>query len=353
MRNHQTIESKVTILPEIYPKSDEQLSFEGMSEIQNEPEEFEYRILKGHTRTNGSFKSDEALKTEYVRLTDDLIHRITEGIKVEDPDTGEVENKPTDYVIWLDKSARPLSWLTKELWPQLAADKDGNIPAEPEHRFVNIDRNQWASSIDPDGTGITNVGSLDQSIIRSLRSVFLENPNDRAEGLTEHIDEAPAQLDGKQAIIVDEVRSTGRTLTYAKKMFERAFPTANIDTAYWMDETVTLPNGAVGNADLPVWYNDTTETGRGIGNRNIDRSRKSKNRTQRLGAWFLSTGLQRPDPDSTQLRREIHQLADDVKERRILIEPGRTRDEDDYDERVMRFNDVKNLKEFTDKRKAL
>src|SRR5690606_9495645 len=131
MRNHQTIESKVTILPEIYPKSDEQLSFEGMSEIQNEPEEFEYRILKGHTRTNGSFKSDEALKTEYVRLTDDLIHRITEGIKVEDPDTGEVENKPTDYVIWLDKSARPLSWLTKELWPQLAADKDGNIPAEP------------------------------------------------------------------------------------------------------------------------------------------------------------------------------------------------------------------------------
>src|SRR5690606_21821980 len=113
---------------------------------------------------------------------------------------------------WLDKSARPLSWLTKELWPQLAADKDGNIPAEPEHRFVNIDRNQWASSIDPDGTGITNVDSLDQSIIRSLRSVFLENPNDRAEGLTEHIDEAPAQLDGKQAIIVDEVRSTGRTL---------------------------------------------------------------------------------------------------------------------------------------------
>lgn len=332
---------------DITPHSGVQLSFEGMYE----PPRFEYELLKGHKRTDGSFKSDDTLKTEYIRLTDNLIHRMVEGIPVKDLSTGEVTKKPVDYVIWLDKSARPLSWLTRELWPQLAADKDGNIPKQPEHRFVNIDRNQWTSYIDPEGVGQTKVDRLDPSIVRSLRSIFLTNPRDRNTGISDHMDTAPAQLDGKQVLIVDEVRSSGRTLTYAQNLFARAFPTANIATDYWMGETVTK-EGAVGNADLPVWYSDETELGRGVGNRNIDRSRKSSNQTQRLGAWFLSTALRLPDPASAQLRREMKQLAQDAREGKVLIEPSRNRPEEDYDERVLRFNEVESVAEFAEKRIA-
>src|SRR6185436_11400821 len=88
------------------------------------PEEqpFEYELLTGHKRTDGSWKSSEELKTEYVHLTDELIRKMTEGVRVVDAVTGETENKPVDYVVWIDKSARPVSWLTKELWPTLAVD---------------------------------------------------------------------------------------------------------------------------------------------------------------------------------------------------------------------------------------
>lgn len=326
-----------------------QLSFEGMPVPD---ERFEYKLLKGHTRTDGSYKTDEALRTEYVRLTDNLIHTMVEGVDVKNQKTGDVEKRPVDFVVWLDKSARPLSYLTRKLWPIMAMDSHGRIPDEPEHRFVNIDRNQWTSYIDPEGVGRTNVDALDASIIRSLRSIFLKNPNDRREGLTERIDESPSQLDGKQVLIVDEVRSTGRTLSYAQNLFARAFPSANLGTAYWMNEITVLRNGATGNADLPVWYSDTTEYGRGVGNRNVDRSRKSPNSVQRMGAWFLSTAFVGTDPSSVQLRKELRQLARDVKEGNMLVEPSR--DRDDYEERVMRLNnEVQSLDEFTLRRKNL
>lgn len=321
-----------------------QLHFPGMPE----QDEFKYELLQGHRRTDGSYKSTEALKTEYVRLTDDIIKKITDGIKVTNVETGEKETKPVDYVVWLDKSARPVSWLTRALWSQLAADKDGNIAPEPQHRYVNIDRNQWTSTIDPEGIGNSDVSSLDPSIIRSLRSIFLKNPNDRQDGLTDRIEKSPTQFDGKTILIVDEVRSSGRTLQYAESFFKRAFPDANVASTHWMGGLVSK-DGATGNADIPVWYDDKTDLGRGVGNRNIDRSRLSKVRVQQLGAWFLSTANTEPDPKAKQLRIEIKQLAKDAINGNILVEPSR--DREDYDERVLRFNDVEDLDEFTTKRK--
>lgn len=334
-------------MSESYPDNAEQ---EKLFETSEDVAPFEYELLKGHYRTDGTFKSDEELKTEYVRLTDDLIHRMANGIEVTDPVSGEKTTKPVDFVVWLDKSARPLSWLTRDLWPLMARDQDGNIPPQPQHKFVNIDRNQWTSTIDPDGIGSTDVSRLDDTIIRSLRSIFLEKNADRSEGLTDRIDSAPSLFDGKTVLIVDEVRSSGRTLQYAHSLFRRAFPDATVGTTYWMGG-VTVKNGAVGNADLPVWYSDKTDYGRGIGNRHVDRSRLSASTAQRLGAWFLSTPLPEADPKSQQLRVELRQLSEDAREGRMLVEPSRERD--DYEMRALSLNkDIETFDEFLAERKG-
>ena len=78
-----------------------------MPEQESSPD-FHYELLVGHPRTNGSFKSTEQLHTEYVRLTDELVRQVTEGVEVVDPQTGEQTTEKVDYIVWLDKSARPV-----------------------------------------------------------------------------------------------------------------------------------------------------------------------------------------------------------------------------------------------------
>lgn len=311
----------------------------------------EYELLKGHFRTGGSFKTDEQLRSEYVQLTDDLIYKMTEGVSVKDLETGETRIEKPDYVIWLDKSARPVAWLAKDLWPTLAADKDGHLPKMPKFRFVNIDREQWVTQVDPEGVGHMDIDRVDQSIIRSLRSIFVSVPN-KQQGLTEEIDTAPSELDNKTIMIVDEVRSTGRTLDIAEKFFKRAFPTTKVATAHWM-KSLVAKDMAVGNADLPVWYKEKDVQGRGVGNRDEVLSRSSPSRTQRLGSWFLSTRLSDPsDPSSRQLRKELSQLAKDAHDGKILVMPSLDRDADDYEDRAVRLNSLQ-FEEFLKKKEQL
>jgi len=311
---------------------------------------FEYSLLRGHARTDGSLKTDEQLRSQYVELTDKLIHLMTDGIIIFDHKTQEVLTEKPDFVVWLDKSARPVSWLTKELWPVLAPDAQGKVPDMPQFRFVNIDREQWVNTIDPTGTGTMNIDKVDDTIIRSLRSIFVA-PSHKHGELTKDLDSAPTEFDNKTVMIVDEVRSSGRTLEFSQRFFEKAFPTARIATTYWMGSAVMI-DGVTGNADLPVWYKDYTVKGRGVANRDERISQRSKSQTQRLGAWFLSTRLGEPDPASDQLRLELHQLAEDVKNGRMLVVPSSTRDPEDYDERVERFNHM-NFAEFKAKKRQI
>lgn len=313
-----------------------------------------YELLVGHERTDGSFKTSEQLRSQYIELTDELIYTITSGVEVVNNQTGERELRSPDYVIWLDKSARPVAWLTKELWPILAQEEDGSVPGMPEFKFVNIDREQWVNMIDPNGVGAMQVDNIDSSIIRSLRSIFTE-PKYKSEGLTEAIDSSSSLLDNKVILIVDEVQASGRTLNMANSFFKKAFPSANIATKHWMAGQTTkfVPGAgmAQGNADLPVWYKESTVSGRGVGNRNDRLSEQSKSITQRLGSYFLSTRLQGPDPDSRQLRQEIKQLAEDVKINKILVVPSLYRD--DFMDRAVRMNDMANFDEFKDARTKL
>lgn len=330
---------------------------------QESAEQPNYQLLVGHHRTNGTWKSDEQLRTEYIRLTDNLVHDMVQGVQVEDPVTHERTVARPDVVIWLDKSARPISWLLKGcwqndngeevpgLWNLLAADKDGNVPPMPAFRFVNIDRMQWVNAVDPHGEGTIDFDRFDPSIFRSLRSIFVE-PKYKQSGLDESIDTAPSELDGKVVMIVDEVRASGRTLEYAKEFFKRAFPTSKVAGRHWMTGLVLKDVSAVGNADLPVWYKEKSMFGRGVGNREDAVSGKSRSDTQQLGRFFLSTRLpavqlknpvtqeteHKYDPLSATLRNEFRMLSREAYAGSLLVQPSGEREEQDYIERVERYN---------------
>lgn len=303
-------------------------------------DDFKYELLVGHKRTDGSYKSDQQLRMEYINLTDRLIETIQEGVSRKNPETGKIEQQAFDNIIFLDKSARPVSWLVRELWDTLAFDKDGNKTPMPKMNYLNIDREQWIGSVDEEGTGLVDVSHLSPSIVRSLRSIFIM-PNHKSEKITEDIDNAQATIDGKNVLIVDEVRSTGRTMDISRKLLQRAFPTSHFESAYWMGgqaaksvrsssrgKTLTY-----GNADLPVWYKENSELGRGVGNRQVDHLSDNISRTQRLGRWFLSRRFDSIDPESLKLRKEIKHLAASPD---VPIRPSVFRD--DYDERLAALN---------------
>jgi hypothetical protein len=115
-----------------------------------------------------------------------------------------------------------------------------------------------------------------------------------------------------------------------------------------MSGTATSNKGlAMGNADLPVWYKEKDPTGRGVDNRNEGRSQMSASLTQQLGGWFLSVAFKAQDPNSVQLRKEIHHLAQDPD---VLVVPSNQRD--DFAERAEAANGI-SLAEFIQRKKAL
>lgn len=319
------------------------------TEVTQSPEDdqaLQYELFVGHARTDGTPKSSDQLRTEYIRRTDELIRKITDGVEFTDPVTGEKSVESPDFVVYLDKSARPVSWLVKEFWPKLAATPGEPAPEMPQTRYVNIDRQQWVNTVDPGGEGKMDIGLVDESVVRSLRSIFV-GVNDKRGGINSDLDDVPTELDGKSVLIVDEVFSTGRTLTIAKKFFERAFPTTKVAGAYWMSG-IAQKGFAVGNADIPVWYKDKDVTGRGVDNRDERRSQRSSSVTQRLGGWFLSTAFKEADPNSLQLRKEVKQLANDPN---VLIIPSYQRD--DLQERILALNNMQSIEEFTERKQAL
>lgn len=296
-------------------------------------DKFSYQLLTGHARGDGSYKTSDQLRMEYLHLTDRLIHRITEGVEKTNQETGEIYTEPYDSIVFLDKSARPLSWLTREMWQDYAINENGEVHKMPAMKFLNIDREQWLDQVDPLGVGAENIESVNPEIIDSLRSIFVST-NHKRHGL-EDISTAPAELDNQNILVVDEVRSTGRTLSISRKFLERAFPTAHIDGTHWMGSLTAKAGGlSIGNADLPVWYKSDDVRGRGVDNR-ISKPEGVKNITQRLGHWFLSTRFASPDPASLQLRKELKQLVHDPS-----VPKRPSVDRDDYEQRVERLNNA-------------
>lgn len=301
---------------------------------------FRYEILTAGFESNGEWKTGKNLRMDYLRLTDKLTYTITQGIEVTDESTGEKTRRPYSTVVFLDKSARPISHLVRAGWPLFAKDvASGEVPPMPAFKFLNIDRRQWVDQIDPTGSGMMSPDRIHPSFMWSLRSIFLTSEGKKRvqeEGLTEAVEEMSATLDDQTVLVVDETSFSGETLKIATGLMERAFPTAHIKGTYWMDEKIK------GHPRNPRWYDDTTRMGRGVNDRYSDvkdLSPRTEEYYRKFGKWFLSSPHWRVaagirDEGYHQLIREIKELAanPDVP---ILPFAGRS----DFEDRIITYND--------------
>jgi hypothetical protein len=227
------------------------------------------------------------MRAEYITYTDGLISRLAES--------------ETDVAIFLDKSARPVAWLVKELWNTLAPvnKQTGQIMKMPEIKFLNIDREQWGP--------------------------FIGRSEDRT---------------GR----IDEVRTSGDTLKMSEGILKRAFPdAADIEGFYWMPKPAErdTKSGMLISGEVPVWYSDRVVTGRLVANRDENKSANSNSSRQRAGALWLSTNFKgEHDESGRQLKREVKRLAEDFKEHKIpyIHSPIWNSELEPWADRIARFD---------------
>lgn len=271
----------------IFARPSQEALFDLRSDYEQIMDNFEYSML-----------DSPEMRERYVRHTEKLI-------------ATAIENKTTT-MMFLDKSARPVAWLTRALWPMLGVDEDGKNVPMPDMRFANIDREQWEPIVgrteDKDG-GIINIDNVPVRTISQLSDTYKDLDSEE-----------------ERILIVDEVMSSGDTNRIAGGLFRRAFPDADILTTYWMPpELRRLKGGGWINADTPIWYNSRDPHGRLVADRDIKISGMSTSSRQRMGAVFLSTRFDETDTRGVQLREEMYRLGDEVAAGVMPVTPSSQR----------------------------
>jgi hypothetical protein len=195
---------------------------------------------------------------------------------------------------------------------------------------------------------VIDVELIPTEMVTGLRAAYLRRRPSSMGGVWDE----PAFLDGRDIMVVDEVRSSGDTLTIATGLVRRAFPTATVDGAHWMiSSTVSVPGQPKRIAATPVWYRNDTWRGRLVGNR-ADPAHRGHHWRGDLGTLFLSTVPPEPDEAGITLRAEVAALADDHARGRLLARPAPTRADDDHDERIRVLSGRADLAAFTKDRTA-
>ena len=272
-----------------------------------------YNFLKHDYADRCEFESSAELRARYVRYTEKLISEVK---NMADPaaqaDLDGVKDTGVSMV-FLDKSARPTYWLMDELWDLYAPEYK-----KPDIKFANIDREQWqdqTGQMNADtGENDVDVTRLDQSVFEAMRRTY--------RGQT---DPSKSVFDGRKVLVVDETKTTGTTLEIATQMFAKAFPEAKeVTGTHWM----VRPRGDKRTSEVPVWYNHETSLGRGVDDRNIERSLRSNNRTQREGAAFLSVRTETPDHIADGIRQEIHSIREDMLDGTMRFSVAYTADDE-------------------------
>ncbi len=182
-------------------------------------------------------------------------------------------------------------------WDEFAPKDENNQPMKrPPHSFANLDR----ISVSENLFGLSSINetnawsrwekhkhNLNESHFAQLRSLFLKEPLDPESPPTpEEIMKMPTILDGKNALIVDEVEFGGLSMRMAEYLLKKAIPEAQFaGTTFWQDATEAIPNNNNNAKDdegginphkkvgqdflkaLPVWYHSDKAhfQGRGIG----------------------------------------------------------------------------------------
>ena len=250
------------------------------------PEEFPvlaeqtHKVLRDGKPVNERININDNI-IHYVRDTALLISVIDGRISANDDRKGT--GIPYDHVIYLDKSARPVSWLVNMFWEDLASKDAEGIPVKrPRHSYLNIDRSPWFRNV---GIGVTddgrqkengelatfrdflnNIGNLSQRHLAEIRALYIDGGID--EESVQWVMDHPTVLDDKKILVVDEVSRTGATLDIAKLLIKLAIPDAKaVDGAYFWHpgEPILKIGSETVLTSLPVWYDPHSLDGRGIG----------------------------------------------------------------------------------------
>ena len=291
----------------------------------------------------------------YVSATDGITGRLDGSISsrvIDDPVNPEASHEKPDAVIWLDKSARPVAWFVDAFWEQFA--KPGE--QRPADEFLNIDRVNWFiqqgySEIDSKarlGPSDFDIDAVSDESIARLRAIFTIGDLEHDDWETD-VWNKPTRLDGKNILVIDEVKNRGGTLTIACQLLKRAIPEATISGDYfWKPGRYSIGGINASPDDLqmesaPVWYDSEKTTGRGIGeisnayfNHLYETNPTEENFKKKLGWIALSAPHFNPETFDTvgdrladQLKQDIAFLSYAVADGRVLRVPDMLRLDDE------------------------
>lgn len=256
------------------------------------------------------------------------------------------ENTPrADHVIYLDKSARPVSWLVDEFWEEFTDEE------KPPRTFLAIDRRHWlkppyaGAEIDnrdyiEEASGDKKVADLSDfhvervpvELLAGIHGLYVEGGI--PEGATpEEIMEMPTVLDDKNVTIIDEVSRSGATLGIARQLIATAIPkTKSVNGhVFWRAGSIPRENGESQMDSSPVWYpgDSSDTTGRGVKDINelyyktlYLHEQTNQNRALMQGAFVLGEPLLEPEKErgqrSLRLRSEIERMHEEYKAGHVL-----------------------------------
>ncbi len=250
-----------------------------------------------------------------------------------------------DAAIYLDKSARPVRALVSEFWEDISIEK------LPDASFLNIDKIDYMLEMGysmrevrerhiPVGEAKIEMIPLRDRMLRTaeIRSLYLSDRTQLTDAETlieavrdgklpldalDQLWEQETMLDGKHVAIVDEVRSSGATLSIAEQLLQESFPQAKFEPLFWSTPatyayTVERDGEQIeklADTEKPLWYDGMTSSGRGgIGGKNPEYSRRSSHIAQRIGKHVLGIPYkiendERADTSGYALRKDIKLLA--------------------------------------------
>lgn len=347
-------------------------------------EEANFELLRGdkqRVRERTSIWSDDFVLEQYVSETDGVIALLDgsvkdgSGFEIKDPAFTEGEPVKPDTVIWLDKSARPVSWLVDGLWDQLAKPD----AKKPNYEFLNIDRVNWFVHTGHDanvaswrlGPKDFDIEEVDQVRIDGVRALFVDGELSE-ENWRNEVWNMPTRLDGQTILIIDEVMNRGGTLSIAAQVLKKAIPEALVNATYfWHTARYSLSRTSAELVDqqmesVPVWYDNQDKMGRGIGDISIsywqheyEKQPTQANLKKKLGAFALSAPHHNPstfepggDKKADKLKQDIAYLSYAVANGDVIRRPSRLRDTDEslsiYEDQGL---SVAELKVYTQNRK--
>lgn len=314
-----------------------------------------YQIINDKQKLAGGerWTNDEVL-SEYRTLTDRMIaildgsapqglsHIEENGRKINAYRHPE-KNWAPDNVVWLAKSAVPVSALVDAFWEQ-DAHKDA---VKPRDEYLKIDRRDYLGFMgydnpydqDSNETKTIDVDKIPSEFISRLRAYFVEGDIDM-DNWEEDVWNKPTRLDGKRILVVDEVKNSGASLEVAMKMIKRAIPKADVSgTYFWAKE-----------GSVPIWYppkapgESAPDYGRMVSDPNPEWWDQfpddRENRKRKLAAFILPTPFHdrktlqpKRDEMSDMLAQDIAYMTYDAADRKILNKAA-TREDDDW-ERIL------------------